>query len=129
MSLKDSLRMMVVDDMTISRSLIEQALDEIGIKFVTTERDPKAALGKLVAQPVHLVLSDMNMPGMSGLDLLQALRQNRSTQRIGFILITGTPSQDILRRGQELGANNFIKKPFTTATLRGAIEGVVGKLS
>ena len=79
-------------------------------------------------QPVHLVLSDMNMPGMSGLELLQALRQNRSTQRIGFILITGTPSQEILRRGQELGANNFIKKPFTTATLKGAIEGVVGKL-
>ena len=129
MSLKDSLRLMVVDDMTISRTLIEQSLEEISIKFVVTERDPKAALGKLVAAPVHLVLSDMNMPGMSGLDLLQALRQNRSTQRIGFILITGTPSADILRRGQELGANNFINKPFTTATLRGAIEGVVGKLA
>jgi two-component system, chemotaxis family, chemotaxis protein CheY len=128
MSLKDTLRLMVIDDMTISRTLIENALEEIGIRHVATESNPKAALGKLVAAPVHLVLSDMNMPGMSGLELLEALRQNRSTQRIGFILITGTPSQEILRRGQELGANNFVKKPFTTATLRGAIEGVVGKL-
>lgn len=70
----------------------------------------------------------MNMPGMSGLDLLGALRHNKSTQRIGFILITGTPSPDILKRGQELGVNNLVKKPFTTVTLKSAIERVVGAL-
>lgn len=128
MGLKESLRVMVVDDMAISRALIEQSLDEMGIKQCAYEQNPKAALGRLVAAPVHLVISDMNMPGMSGLELLEALRQNRSTQRIGFILITGTPSPDILRRGQELGANNFVRKPFTTVTLRAAIESVVGKL-
>ena len=84
--------------------------------------------GKLVAAPVHLVISDMNMPGMSGLDLLEALRKNKSTQRIGFILITGTPSPEILKRGQELGVNNLVKKPFTTVTLKSCIERVVGKL-
>jgi two-component system, chemotaxis family, chemotaxis protein CheY len=128
MSLKESLRCMVVDDMTISRALIEQSLDEMGIKNVRMESDPKSALGKLAAAPVHLVISDMNMPGMSGLELLAALRSNKTTQRIGFILITGTPSPDILKRGQELGANNFVRKPFTTVTLKAAIEGVVGKL-
>ncbi|EEW24193.1 response regulator [Rhodobacter ferrooxidans] len=128
MSLKETIRIMVVDDMSISRALITQSLEEIGIKHIATESDPRAALGKLVAAPVHLVISDMNMPGMSGLDLLEALRNNRSTQRIGFILITGTPSADVLRRGQELGANNLVKKPFTTVTLKSSIERVVGKL-
>lgn len=128
MSLKDSIRIMVVDDMSISRALITQSLEEIGVQNIGTESDPKAALGKLAAQPVHLVISDMNMPGMSGLDLLGALRNNRSTQKIGFILITGTPSPDILKRGQELGVNNLVKKPFTTITLKSAIERVVGKL-
>lgn len=128
MSLKDSLRIMVVDDMAVSRALIAQSLEEIGVKFLSTENDPKAALGKLAAAPVHLVISDMNMPGMSGLDLLEALRKNKSTQRIGFILITGTPSPEILKRGQELGVNNLVKKPFTTVTLRSSIEKVVGKL-
>ena len=128
MSLKDSIRIMVVDDMSISRALITQSLEEIGVLHVGIEKEPKTALGKLAAQPVHLVISDMNMPGMSGLDLLGALRNNLSTQRIGFILITGTPSPDILKRGQELGVNNLVKKPFTTVTLKTAIERVVGKL-
>jgi two-component system chemotaxis response regulator CheY len=113
---------------SVSRALISQSLDEIGIKNHVTESDSRVALGKLVANPVHLVISDMHMPGMSGLDLLAALRQNRTTQRIGFILITGTPSPEVLRLGQELGLNNLVRKPFTSVTLKSSIERVVGKL-
>lgn len=128
MSLRETLRVMVVDDMSVSRALISQSLDEIGIKNHVTESDSRAALGKLSANPVHLVISDMHMPGMSGLELLAALRQNRMTQRIGFILITGTPSPEVLRQGQELGLNNLVRKPFTSVTLKSSIERVVGKL-
>lgn len=128
MALRDSLHVMVVDDMSVSRALIEQALDEIGICNYTTEADSRAALGKLVANPVHLVISDMNMPGLTGLQLLRALRENRSTQRIGFILITGSPTPDVLSQGQQLGLNNLVRKPFTTITLQTSIEQVVGKL-
>lgn len=128
MSLRDSLRVMVVDDMSVSRALIEQSLDEIGIKHYSTEKDAKAALGKLAANPVHLVISDMNMPGMSGLQLLGALRQTKATQKIGFILITGSPTPEVVREGQELGLNNLVRKPFTTVSLKSSIERVVGKL-
>lgn len=128
MSLKENLRIMIVDDMSVSRALIAQSLDEIGIKHYATENDAKVALGKLAANPVHLVISDMNMPGMSGLQLLRALRSAKTTQRIGFILITGTPSPDIIREGQQLGLNNMVRKPFTSATVKAAIESVVGKL-
>ena len=128
MSLKDTLRVMVVDDMSVSRALISQSLEEIGIRHVATEADSKTALGKLATNPVHLVISDMNMPGLTGLDLLNALRHNRSTQRIGFILITGTPTPEILQKGQQLGLNNLIRKPFTTATVKASIERVVGPL-
>lgn len=128
MSLKDSLRVMIVDDMSVSRALISQSLDEIGIKHYLTESDSTAALTKLAASPVHLVISDMNMPGLSGLDLLAALRQNKTTQKIGFIMITGTPSPEVMKRGQELGLNNLIRKPFTTATVKASIERVVGAL-
>lgn len=128
MALRDSLRVMVVDDMSVSRALIEQALDEMGVRHYVTEADSKLALGKLVANPVHLVISDMNMPGMTGLQLLRALRENRSTQRIGFILITGSPTPDVLAQGQQLGLNNLVRKPFSTVTLQASIERVVGKL-
>lgn len=128
MTLKDSLRVMIVDDMAISRALIAQALDEMGVSRYLTESDSRAALGKLVANPVHLVISDMNMPGMSGLQLLEALRQSRTTQRIGFILITGSPTPEVIQAGRALDLNNLVKKPFNTATLKAAIESVVGRL-
>lgn len=128
MSLRDTIRIMVVDDMSVSRALITQSLEEIGITKYQTENDAKAALGKIVGAPVHLVLCDMNMPGMNGLELLHALRNNKTTARIGFILITGQPTPELLRIGQELGLNNLIRKPFTTATMKASIERVVGPL-
>ena len=128
MSLKNSLTMMVVDDMTVSRGLVEQALDEIGIVKVRYEKDGAAALRNLAANPVHLVLSDYNMPGMDGLTLLEGLRMNRTTQRIGFILMTGRADKEIIARGHSLGMNNFITKPFTTRGLQICIEKVVGPL-
>lgn len=128
MSLKETLRIMVVDDMAVSRGLVTQALEEIGVWNVLTESGGQAALNKIVANPVHLVLSDFNMPGMDGLGLLQALRQNRSTQQIGFILITGNPTPQMVEKGRALGLNNLVKKPFTTASLKQCIEMVVGRL-
>lgn len=128
MSLKDSLRVMVVDDMAVSRGLVTQALEEIGIYQVSAENNGKSALNRLVADPVHLVLADHNMPGMDGLQLLEGLRRNRSTQRIGYILVTGTPTPELIQKGQQLGLNNLVKKPFTTATMKKAIEAVVGRL-
>ncbi|WP_400087118.1 response regulator [Yoonia sp. R78084] len=128
MSLKDSLRVMIVDDMGVSRGLLVQAIEEMGIWKSQAENDGRAALQKLIADPVHLVLSDYNMPGMDGLQLLQALRQNRSTARIGFILVTGNPTPDLVSKGKALGLNNIIKKPFTTATMKQCIESVVGRL-
>lgn len=128
MGLKETLKIMIVDDMAISRALIAQSLDEIGIKNYMTESDSRAALGKLVANPVHLVISDLNMPGLSGLQLLEGLRHARITQRIGFVLITGSPTAEVIKAGHELGLNNMVRKPFNTVTLRSAIETVVGRL-
>jgi len=128
MSLKKSLRMMVVDDMSTSRGILTQCLDEIGIENYWVENSGQSALAKLTTSPVHLVLSDYNMPGMDGLGLLKALRGTANTSKIGFILVTGKPTQEIIKTGQQLGMNNMIKKPFTTASMKQCIETVVGRL-
>jgi two-component system, chemotaxis family, chemotaxis protein CheY len=128
MSLKDSLRVMVVDDMSTSRGIITQCLDELGIKNYMVENNGQSAFQKLTSTPVHLVLSDYNMPGMDGLGLLQAVRGNQATQRLGFILVTGKPTPEIIEVGKKLGLNNIIRKPFTVATMKQAIEQVVGRL-
>lgn len=128
MSLRSKLRIMVVDDMSTSRGLITQALDEIGIVNYVTSNDGAAALRTVSGTPVHLVISDYNMPGLDGLQLLEGLRKAPSSARVGFILITGKATPDIIQRGQQLGMNNFIKKPFSVEQMQTCIEQVVGKI-
>ena len=128
MSLKDNLSVMVVDDMSTSRGLIIMALEEMGIRKFDHRADAASALNALAANPAHLVISDYNMPGMDGLRLLKALRENRITQRIGFILVSGRIDQEILSTGRALGMNNYIHKPFSTPQLRACLQAVVGAL-
>ena len=128
MSLREKLRVMVVDDMATSRSLITQALDSFGVRNVATATDGKSAIAALTRAPVHLVISDYNMPEMDGLHLLHFLRSTPQTQKIGFLLITGRADPAIINKGKQLGMNNFIAKPFQPADLKSAIESIVGRL-
>lgn len=128
MSLKDTLSVMVIDDMATSRGLITMALEEWGIRNIDFKVNAEDALKTLSAKPVHIVISDYNMPGMDGLQLLEALRLNRSTSRIGFILISGRLDEAILSTGRKLGMNNFLRKPFSTLQMKTCMEAVVGKL-
>jgi len=127
-ALKDTLTVMVVDDMSVSRGLLTQALDSIGIKNHSWVKDGEEALKALSAKPVHLVISDYEMPKMNGLQLLGGLRQREATQRIGFILVTGSADPAVINEGRRLGMNNYLQKPFTAASLKTCIEAVVGKL-
>jgi two-component system chemotaxis response regulator CheY len=120
---------MVVDDTSVSRALIVDALDQMGVRGVVIARDGALALSTLKTQPVHLVISDQNMPGLDGLSLLKGLRQNPSTARIGFILVTGSPDKTLIDRGRQFAMNNYVTKPFTVTSLRAAIEAVVGRLA
>ena len=128
MALKDSLSVMVVDDMATSRGLIIMALEEMGIRKIDFRKDGEEALQALVARPAHLVVSDFNMPGMDGLGLLKRLRENRTTSRMGFILVSGRMTPEIMNTGKSLGMNNYIQKPFSTLQLKACIQAVVGPL-
>jgi len=128
MALRDMLTIMVVDDMATSRSLIIMALEEMGIKKIDFAKDGNEAVKALATKPVHLVISDYNMPGMDGLHLLQALRQNKATQGVGFILVSGRVDDTIISTGRQLGMNNFIQKPFTTPQMKQCIQAVTGPL-
>lgn len=127
MSVKEKLHVMVVDDMSTSRGLIVQALEAMGIKNVHHAADGNEALQKIAKRPVHLVLSDFNMPGMDGLTLLRSLRAATPTKGVGFILITGRADKEIIDRGKVLGMNNFIKKPFAHPELKACLEAVIGR--
>jgi len=128
MSLKTQLKVLVVDDMATSRNLITMALDNIGIENYEWEASGQDALQHLAKNPAHLVISDYNMPNGTGIDLLRAVREYPPLAKTGFIIVTGSPDERILKAGTVLGLNNFIKKPFTTLQLQACIEKVVGRL-
>ena len=128
MALRDQIRIMVVDDMSTSRGLIVQALDGFGIRNISTADNGRTALESMATKPVHLVISDYNMPEMNGLQLLHYIRATDKIKGIGFILITGRAEQQIIDHGKKLGMNNFLKKPFQPDDMRRTIEAVVGRL-
>lgn len=128
MALRDTLSIMVVDDMSTSRSLIIMALEEMGIKRIDFSKDGQSALQALSTKPAHLVISDYNMPGMDGLHLLKALREHKQLARTGFILVSGKVDEKIINTGRALGMNNFIAKPFTTPQLQACIQAVTGPI-
>lgn len=128
MSLRDKLKILVVDDMAVSRGLLTQALDQLNIRNYDYVSDGQEAIQYLSRTPVHLVISDYNMPGMDGLSLLRAIRSTASTAKTGFIMVTGSEDASVIQQGAQLGMNNFLKKPFTAANLRECIEKVFGRL-
>lgn len=126
MSLRDNLKVMVVDDTSVSRKLIVQAIEAMGVKSIETTRDGQSALKSMISSPVHLVVSDHNMPGMTGIELLRAMRSKGPTAKTAFILITGRPERSVIEEGKKLGMHNFLPKPFTPKDMKKCIEAVVG---
>ena len=122
------LKVMVVDDTSVSRLLLVDGLNEIGLKNIALANDGEQALHLMMANPYHIVFSDMNMPKLNGLQLLRALREYQPTRQCCFILVTGKGDRAMIEEGRKYGLNNFLAKPFTTATLKAAIEAVAGKL-
>jgi two-component system chemotaxis response regulator CheY len=122
------LKVMVVDDTSVSRMLIVDGLNQIGIKNVAIAADGEQALKAMMAGPSHIVLSDFNMPKMDGLQLLRALREYAPTRQVGFILVTGRGDKELIMQGRAYGLNNYLPKPFTVESLKASIEAVVGKL-
>jgi two-component system chemotaxis response regulator CheY len=122
------LKVMVVDDTSVSRMLVNEALQAIGVKNIVMASDGEQALKSMMATPCHLVISDFNMPKLDGLQLLQALREYQPTRSVGFILVTGRGDKALIEQGKKWGLNNFLPKPFTNEGMRKCLEQVVGKL-
>lgn len=123
------IQVVVVDDQLTMRTLVRTSLQQIGIFNSRDFPSAQEAWKGLAAQPAHIVISDFNMPGMDGLEFLRAMRATPAMGNTAFILLTGRADKDLVTRAVQFGANNYLVKPFTVATLKQKIEQVVGPLS
>lgn len=124
-----ALKVLLVDDQLSMRALARTALQQIGITNIDDASDGEEAFRALVQKPVHLVISDFNMPKLDGLGLLRAIRSHEPIRGIAFIMLTGRADKELVQRAMQFGVNNYIVKPFTAAQLKEKIEDVFGALT
>jgi len=123
------LTVVVVDDQMTIRSLVRTGLNQIAINEIREFGAAEDALKYIKVHAPNVVISDFNMPGMDGLALLEGIRADVKLKNTAFILLTGRADKDLVQRAVQLGANNYLVKPFNIATLKQKIEQVVGALT
>lgn len=128
MPFASALRVLIVDDQLTSRALIRDGLQQLGIEDIEMAADGEQGLKVMMQKPAHLIISDLNMPKLDGLGFLRAVRANPPTKNAAFIMLTGRGDRELIERAVKCGVNNYLVKPFTMPTLKGAIEAVLGRL-
>jgi len=119
---------LVVDDSPVTRKMVRRAIALIGVEIgeVREAGDGAEALALLRAQPAHLVLADVNMPVMTGIELVERMAADPSLARIPVVVLATPLSEDRRRRLHEAGARAFLAKPFRPEALRDVLAGILG---
>lgn len=112
-----NMRFLVVDDFSTMRRIVRNLLKELGFTHVEEAEDGTVALNKLKADKFDFVVSDWNMPNMSGLELLKAIRGDPSLKHLPVLMVTAEAKKENIINAAQSGASGYIVKPFTAATL------------
>ena len=123
------MRVLVVDDFATMRKIVRKILKQIGFEDITEAEDGNAALRVLKNEKIGLVVTDWNMPNMSGLELLQEIRRNGQTQKIPVLMVTAEGLKENVMEAVKAGVNNYVVKPFTAEVLQEKIETIFKKLA
>ena len=112
-----NMNVLVVDDFATMRRILKTILRQIGFTNITEADDGKTALIELKREKFGLILCDWNMPEMSGLDLLMAVRSNEGLKDIPFVMVTAETKKENIIEAVKAGVSSYIVKPFTAETI------------
>jgi len=121
-----SLRVLVVEDSPAMRAFVRAALEDEGLAEVTEAANGFEALRLLPREQFDLVVTDINMPDIHGLELLSFMRKSELHKTTPVIIVSTEGAQRDRERGMALGANAYLTKPFEPAELRNKAREVVG---
>jgi len=119
-----NITILVVDDFATMRRIVKGVLKKLGFKNIIEAENGKTALSKLKKEDVGLVISDWNMPEMTGLELLKAVKTEEKFKDLPFIMLTAEGQKDCVIEAVKAGVTNFIVKPFTPDTLKEKLNAV-----
>jgi len=112
-----NMKFLVVDDFSTMRRIVRNLLKELGFTNVDEAEDGQVALHKLKNQHFDFIVSDWNMPNMTGIELLKAVRADQQIKHLPFMMITAEAKRENIIEAAMAGASGYIVKPFTAATL------------
>ena len=112
-----NIKFLVVDDFSTMRRIVRNLLKELGFNNVDEAEDGVVALGKLRGGGFQFVVSDWNMPNMSGIDLLRAIRADAALKGLPVLMVTAEAEKKNIIAAAQAGASGYVVKPFTAATL------------
>lgn len=124
-AVKDSIRILVVDDMSSVRRLVVTFLHEIGYRHFKEATNGTEAFALLHKEPFDLVITDWNMPGMTGLEMLQAIRKAPNLKHLPVLLITAEARKENILAAARSGVSGYVVKPFTMITLGAKVEWIL----
>jgi len=121
------MRFLIVDDSTTMRRIIINTLNKLGHQEFVEAANGREALDKLAAGPVELVITDWNMPEMSGIEFIRAMRANPTYAALPVLMVTTNAAKDDIVEALRAGVNNYVVKPFTSETIKEKIDAVLSK--
>lgn len=122
-----SMKVLVVDDFATMRRILKNALKQIGFSTILEADDGVTALAVMKENAVDLIISDWNMPKMSGLDLLKKIRADEETKGIPFVMVTAEAQKENVLQAVQAGVSNYIVKPFTADAMQKKLTQTLGK--
>ncbi len=122
------MKILVVDDFSTMRRIVKNLLRDLGFTNTVEADDGKTALPILEAGGIDFLVTDWNMPGMTGIDLLKAVRANPDLVDLPVLMVTAEAKREQIIMAAQAGVNGYVIKPFTAATLKEKIEKVFERI-
>lgn len=127
-ALDKNMKVLVVDDFSTMRRIVKNLLRDLGFTNIQEADDGSTALPMLQGGDFDFVVTDWNMPGMQGIDLLKAIRADSSLAHIPVLLITAEAKKEQIIMAAQAGVNGYIVKPFTAGTLKTKLDKIFERL-
>lgn len=124
--LDTSKKILIVDDFSTMRRIIRNMLRQLGYNNIVEAEDGAAAFDLLKRETVDFIISDWNMPNMTGLELLKAVRGDDNLKRLPVLLVTAEALKENVAEAVKAGVNNYVVKPFTAEVLQEKIDAIFG---